>query len=209
MPQVIQAGELVLHDVEEKFHLVQIEDAQFFPEWQSHLPEITIAEQQWLDKVKPDFLSISKYPLHEEIAKMVVLSPLLSLAGFFHSPFLPVAEKQVEIALEDDDELVRGRIDVLVLHQRFWVTVIEAKAKQFSLDQVLPQALFYMMSSPNLENPTFGFITNGRHFQFIKLARAGRFFSYALSDEFSLQRRENELYQVLGVLRKLGGLVNH
>jgi hypothetical protein len=207
MVQVIQAGELVLHDVEEKLRLMQVDEAQFFSEWQCDLPAIADAERQWLDKVKSDFLSISKYPLHEEIAKMVVLSPLLSLAGFFHAPFLPVAEKQVEIALEDGDELVRGRIDVLVLHQRFWVTVIEAKAKQFSLDQALPQALFYMMSSPNSETPTFGAVTNGRHFQFIKLVRGEPFSSYALSDEFSLQRRENELYLVLGILRKLAALV--
>ncbi|MEQ9483989.1 restriction endonuclease subunit R [Coleofasciculus sp. F4-SAH-05] len=149
MAQVIQASELTLHDVENKFNLQQVEDEQFFGEWQGKLPELTTDQKEWLDQVKADFLALEKYPVHEEIVKMVVLSPLLSLAGLFRYPFRPVAEKQVEIVVEEKDEVVRGRIDVLVLHQQLWVTVIESKSKRFSLSEALPQALFYMLNSPN------------------------------------------------------------
>lgn len=206
MAQVIQASELTLHDVEEKFNLQQVEDEQFFRELLGNLPDITACEKQWLDQIKADFLCLVKYPMHEEIVKMVVLSPLLSLAGFYRNPFRPVAEKQVDIAVEDDEEIVRGKIDVLVLHRQLWVTVIESKRKRFNVLEAIPQALFYMMGSPNALVPTFGFVTNGSEFLFIKLTQQETP-QYALSELFTLLRHENDLYAVLSVLRRLGELV--
>ncbi|MEQ8995126.1 MAG: hypothetical protein RID53_01330 [Coleofasciculus sp. B1-GNL1-01] len=58
MAQVIQASELTLHDVKEKFNLQQVEDEQFFGEWQGELPELTAAQKEWLDQVKADFLAL-------------------------------------------------------------------------------------------------------------------------------------------------------
>jgi len=87
MAQSIQASELTLHEVKEKFNLQQVADERFFWEWQEDLPEPTDAEKQWLDQVKADFLYLTEYPRHEEMVKMVVLSPLLSLAVFFALPF--------------------------------------------------------------------------------------------------------------------------
>ncbi|MFP4102992.1 restriction endonuclease subunit R [Coleofasciculus sp.] len=199
MAQVIQASELTLHDVKEKFNLQQVDDEQFFREWQDNLPEVTDGEKQWLDRVKADFISISEYALHEEVVKMVVLAPLLSLAGFFRYPFHPDAE--VQVAAKDEEEIVRGKIDVLVLKQQLWVAVVEAKNKQFSVDKALPQALFYMLKNPHPSQPTFGLATNGSHFMFIKLMRQDTP-QYGLSDEFTLRRRGNELYQVLAVLKR-------
>lgn len=206
MAQVIPAGELTMHDVEEKFGLQQVEGEQFFQEWQGDLPDITDCEKQWLDQTKTDFLTLIKYPLHEEIVKMVVLSPLLSLAGFYRHPFRPVAEKQVDIAVEDEEEIVRGRIDVLVLHRQLWITAIESKRKGLNVSEALPQALFYMMGSPNTDKPVFGLATNGSEFLFIKLNKQDSP-QYALSELFTLRRRENDLYNVLGVLRRLGELM--
>ncbi len=205
MAQAIQASVLTLHDVKEKFNLQQVQEQQFFWEWQDDLQEPTNAEKQWLDQVKADFLALEDYPLHEEIVKLVVLAPLLSLAGSFRHPFHPQAEAEVRISAEDEGEIVRGKIDVLVLQRQLWVAVIESKSKQFSVSEALPQALFYMMGNPSIEKPTFGFATNGSHFTFIKLTKQDTP-KYALSDEFTIKRRENELYSVLSVLRRLGEL---
>jgi hypothetical protein len=54
----------------------------------------------------------------ENIVKMVVLSPLLDLAGFYELPYQIEAETSVELELENQDELIRERIDLLVLNQR-------------------------------------------------------------------------------------------
>lgn len=202
MTQTSQASTLSLHDVKEKFNLQEVQDQQFFQEWQDGLPEPTDAEKSWLDLVKADFISLKEYPLYEEIVKLAVLGPLLSLAGFFRHPFHPEAEVEVRIEAKDEGEIVRGRIDVLVLHRQLWVAVIESKNKQFSVEE----ALLYMMTNPSNEKPTFGFATNGSHFIFIKLTKQDTP-RYALSDEFTLNRRGNELYSVLSVLRRLGELV--
>ena len=207
MAQVIQASELTLHDVKAKFNLQRVEDEQFFPEWQDDLPQATDAEKQWLDRVKANFLYLAEYPMHEEIVKMVVLSPLLSLANFYSYPFRPVAEKPVEIVFEDEAETLRGRIDVLVLHQNLWVTVIEAKRKQLNVLEGIPQALFYMMNRPTIREPLFGLITNGSEFVYLKLMQPDSP-RYGLSRLFSLINPGNDLYTVLGVLKRLGEVVN-
>lgn len=204
--KIIQATELTLSDVKEKFNLQLNEDEQFFREWQDNLPEISDSETQTLEQVKAEFLYLDEYPMLEDIVKMVLLSPLLKLAGFYRPPFRPVAEKQVEISAEDDGEIVRGEIDVLVLQKQLWIVVIESKRTRFSLKNATAQALFYMMASPSVENPTFGLVTNGSHFRFIKLTKQDTP-QYALSDEFTLYRRGNELYSVLSILKRLGELV--
>lgn len=97
MVQLLQASNLNLGDVKERFHLEEIRDSQFFTEWQGDLPEISEAETQWLDQIKDNFLSFADYPLHEEIIKLSVLAPLLFLAGLMQLPFNPEAEKSRKV----------------------------------------------------------------------------------------------------------------
>jgi len=205
MVQTIQAKELTLHDVKVKFGLKQAEDEHFFREWIDDLPELTDVEKYSLAQVKADYLYLAEYAMPESLVKMVVLSPMLALAGFYRSPFRVTAETPVQIAAEDEGEIVQGRIDVLVLQEQFWVLVIEAKKSQFSLEPAIPQALAYMMANPNLEKPAFGFVTNGSNFRFTKLTKQDTP-KYALSDEFTL-RRGNDLYIVLSILKRLGTLL--
>jgi hypothetical protein len=78
---------------------------------------------------------------------------------------VPAAEKQVEVSFEVDEQVMRGRVDWLVLHQDLWVTTIETKPKQADVLTALPQALFYMLASNAQTNsqPRFGLLTNGNH----------------------------------------------
>jgi hypothetical protein len=163
--EVIQASNLTLHEVKQRFNLMWVQQPQFFPEWQSLSPNLSPYEQHWLDQAKADFLSLTKYLLHEEIVKMVILAPVLSIAGLCRAPFVPAAEKQVEVSFEVDEQVMRGRVDWLVLHQDLWVTTIETKPKQADVLTALPQALFYMLASNAQTNsqPRFGLLTNGNH----------------------------------------------
>jgi hypothetical protein len=68
---------------------------------------LTASEQQWLDQVKANFLYQLKYPLHEEVVKLV-LSPLLSLAGLYRHPFQLKAEQPIELAVESKEEAMCG-----------------------------------------------------------------------------------------------------
>jgi hypothetical protein len=54
--------------------------------------------------------------------------------------------------------------------------------------------------------PRFGLLTNGNHFLFVKLLRQPSP-TYGLSELLTLLRQENELYQVVGILKHLRDLV--
>ena len=208
MVQVIQAQNINIVYLEEKFGLRLTESDQFFTEWLDNLPGITDLEKQYLDRVKTNYLSLVKRrPISEEMVKMVVLSPLLDLADFYRPPFYVETENSIEIALEDEGEIVRGRIDVMVLKHQFWLLVIESKQSGFSLLTAIPQALAYMLANPTPERPAFGLVTNGDDFQFIKLTKQDTP-QYALSDKFTLSKRENELYKVLSILKKLSQILS-
>lgn len=202
MVRIIQAEKLTLYDLVNKFNLRLSKDECFFQEWQGELPEITEGERQRLDRVKESYLNLTLRPMLEEMVKMVVLSPLLDMAGFYLPPFYSQSEESVEISDEDEGVVVKGKIDVLVLQDQFWVIVIESKRAKFSLEPGIPQALAYMLANPNPEKPLFGLVTNGSNFIFLKLVKQEVPY-YALSDEFTL-RRGNDLYTVLGILKRLG-----
>ncbi|MEY2913135.1 MAG: hypothetical protein RLZZ184_2444 [Cyanobacteriota bacterium] len=208
MVQFIQARNIGIAYLEERFSLKQSDNEAFFPEWLENLPEISDLEKQYLDKVKLHFLRLAKYPpLSEETVKLVVLSPLLSLAGFYDEPFLIRSESSIEIAVENEDEVIRGKIDVLVIQQQLWLLVIESKRTAFSLLEAIPQALTYMLANPHPTKPLFGLVMNGSDFIFIKFSQINQA-QYALSDQFTLLKRENELYQVFRILKKLGQILN-
>ena len=59
-------------------------------------------------------------------------------------------------------------MDVLVLMERFWVLVIEAKRAEFSLKVGIPQALSSMISNPHPDRPVYGLVSNGHSFVFLK-----------------------------------------
>lgn len=208
MVQVIPASELTLHEVKTKFGLQQVEDELFFSEWQENLSELADSDKRSLDLVKGNFLYLDQYPLSEAAVKLVVLSPLLAMAGFYGFPFRMRTEVPVQMALEDEGEVMRGRIDVLVLQERFWVLVVESKEAGFSLKAAIAQALAYMVANPHPDKPAFGFVTNGSEFRFIKLVQQG-IPQYALSDLFTLQRRDNDLHQVLRILKHIGQQVRN
>ena len=193
-----------LNQLQAKFNLRRSDDEQFFAEWFESLSELTNSEKQSLDAIKQQyFYQRADGPLGEGAVKMVVLSKLLDLARFYDPPFRFRTETSVEISIEEQDEILRGRIDALVVQEQLWVLVIESKRTTFSIDVALPQALAYMMANPNPERPIFGLVTNGGYFIFIKLIQSQQPI-YDLSDDFSLYRRHNELYNVLQILKRIG-----
>jgi hypothetical protein len=205
--QTILAQDITLHDLTAKFGLMQTEDEQFFREWQDNLPEVTEQEKRSLNRIKSNYNNLIAYPpLLENAVKMVVLSPLLDLAGFYQPPLRIETETSVNLVSEDEGVLVKGRIDVLVLNQRLWILVIESKKAEFSLEAARVQALTYMLASPNGDKPIFGLITNGSSFIFIKLVKQNPPL-YGLSRVFSLLSPGNELYSVLAILKRLGSIV--
>jgi hypothetical protein len=197
-----------IRKAESVFNLKRIDNSQFFPEWYENLPALSHEERTTLDRIQKSYLyNSADGTLTESTVNLLLVSPLLYLAGFFDPPFKVRAEKSIEISDFENDIILKGRIDVLVLQNQFWLMLVESKQAKFSFSAAIPQALAYMMASPNPELPSYGMATNGDNFIFIKLIQQPTA-QYDLSNDFSLfARPQNELYQVLQILKRIGRVV--
>jgi Type I restriction enzyme R protein N terminus (HSDR_N) len=193
-----------LADVEGRLGLTRSEDKTFFTEWRESLPDLSAVEQDRLTILRQRLLyHRADGDLLEGSVMLLVASPLLELAGFYDAPFKMKAEVSVEIAVDDGEEILRGRIDALILQQNFWVLVLEAKKTTISTRSALPQALAYMMANTQATQPTFGMMTNGDDVLFVKLTTqpSGQ---YSLSRVFALYTLPEELQSVLQILKQMG-----
>lgn len=207
MTQIIQAKDIDLRWLIDRFGLQLVEDDNFFREWQDDLPEITDIEKQYLDKIKAGFVNLLNYPpLLEDVVRMAVLDPLLFLAELYLQPFYVRSEESIDIITEDEGVIIKGKIDVLVLKDQFWVMVIESKRASYSIEAGLAQILAYMLGSPNLDKPCYGMITTGGTFVFIKLVKTETP-QYALSNVFEVRNRGNALYDVMKILKHICNVI--
>ena len=210
MSQVLAISENIttFRQVEQKLGLFLSDEPDFFSEWSEELPALTAVERSRLDEVRQNYLyQISDGALLEETIKLVILSPLLALAGFYSTPYKFRAEVPVEIeSLGDNNEILRGRIDGLVLLGQLWIVVIESKKTTFDLEMALPQTLAYMAASPNPDLPLYGMIANGSSYLFVKTLGD----RYGVSDLFGTRSQSrNNLYEVLKILKQLGSLLTN
>lgn len=207
MTQVTAITEAItsLSEALTRFSLVRIESEQFFPEWKSELPEITEAEKASLDVLRRRYLyHRGEGDLLEGTVMLLVVSPLLALSGFYDPPFRIKAESSVDLVLSDGEEVLRGRIDVLVLQNQLWVMVLESKKTTLSIWSAVPQALAYLMANPQPDKPVFGVVTNGDDVLFIKVKREAGTAQYDISRVFALFTSARELYNILQILKRIG-----
>ncbi len=124
MVQAIPANDLTLRQVKEQFGLVQV-DGTAIATWQAPFAAPSDLERQLLDRVQTNYGYLSERSLAEGLVNMVVVSPLLDLAGFYQPPFdvdiefegsIPIQAEGDESPLETLRErtLVKGPIDLLV-----------------------------------------------------------------------------------------------
>jgi len=203
--QTVAIEQLTLFDLEQRFGLEEVQEADFFGEWQRPWPALSIDERARLDRVKAAYANLERRSLLENTVKLAIVAPLLDLAGLFLPPFYVTTEKTVEIVAQEAEVILRGRLDVLVLLEQLWVLVIEAKRAEFSLKVGIPQVLGYMLTVPDPHRPLYGLVTNGGSFIFIKLQWQGvpRF---ARSREFILDQ-DDGLAQTLQILKLLAAEV--
>jgi hypothetical protein len=195
-----------LTEVETRFGLRRNDEPDFFAEWQGDLPGLTPAEEAALTRMR-ERLAYHRGDgeLLEGAVTILAASPLLEIAGFYDPPFKMRAEASVELSLDDGEEVLRGRIDVLILQGLLWVLVVESKKTTISARSALPQALAYMMANVEPGQARFGMVTNGDDVLLVKL-RAVPEREYGLSRAFSIYTVPSELQQVLRVLKRLGQL---
>jgi hypothetical protein len=196
-----------LSDLQTRCNLHQVDDDCFFHEWINDLPELNQQEQAGIARIK------QRYDYHrldglllEGTINLLVISPLLELAGFVDPPFRIRSPYGVALELDDPDETIRGFIDTLVVQERLWILVVESKRTSIPVPAALPQLLAYMLTTPQSDRPVFGMATNGDEFLFLKLTLADAP-QYDVSRTFSLFPRRHELGEVLQILKRLGQTV--
>ncbi len=193
-----------LAEAERRFNLSRTEEEAFFLEWQMTLPDLSISEQVALDELRQRYLyQRSEGQLLEGTVTLLMASPLLAIAGFYDPPFRVRAEESVLLTLDDGEEVLQGRIDVLVLLNQLWVVVLESKKTALSVWAALPQTLAYLMTNPQPEKPSFGMVTNGDEILFVKLVQ-GDHRNYSLSRVFAPFTSKQELYGALQILKQIG-----
>jgi hypothetical protein len=209
MAQLINASEISLAELEERFSLQRSPDPNFFSETRETLPDLSEIERIALERVKQNFLDqLRSRLLIEETVKLVVIAPLLDLAGFYRAPYQIESEVPVQLAIPDDEEgLIQGRIDTLIVQRAasqiprgsLWIVLVESKRTQISVHAGIPQALTYLLSRPDGDRPGYGLVSNGSEFLFLKLVGT----LYATSNLWSIVNEGNDLVRVLQVLRRL------
>jgi hypothetical protein len=204
MTNTIPAETITLEQLRDLFELELVEDRTFFTEWQANLPELTEQDKELLDQVKAGYINLRNYPpLLENTVNTIVLSPLLFIGKFYLPPFHIKLEKSVEVETADGETKIKGRIDVLLLNNKFWVTVIESKQVAYSVEAGLDQLLAYLLASPH--DKVYGMITSGGSFMFVKRVK-GNPPRYGTSNIFDVRNLENQLYDVLRILKRLSQL---
>ncbi len=196
-----------LEALEQKFKLSPTDNELFFQEWQQDLPELTDQEKETLEQIKRRFLRHRKrVSLTEGVINQLLISPLLTLAGLYDEPFYVTTEASVELEIEEEEEILRGRIDTLIIAQQLWVLIIESKST-IAFPVALPQIMTYMMANPNPQIPVYGLIGNGDEFMFIKMLTQG-VTQYDFSNIFSLLLpRRNQLEDILQILKQIAKIM--
>lgn len=185
---------------ETKFGLSRSPALDFFTEWQNQLPELDSSDQINLEILWRRYLyHRSSGHLLESTVMLLLVSPLLTIAGLYDPPFLLKAEESVLINLADSEEILQGRIDVLILSDRLWIIIVESKKTLLSVWSGLPQTLAYLMASPRPDRPHFALLTNGDDIVFIKLENQ----QYGMSKVFAPLVNQRELEFACQILRKI------
>lgn len=197
---------ITLRYLRDNFNIERNEEREFFPEWYENLPELSENDKRFLDRVSSRyFYQLDEGTLLEGGVKMMMVAPLLDIAGFYDAPFNSRFEKSVTLEVETQEEILQGRIDALVVQNQFWTWVIEVKRTTFSLSLGIPQALAYMLTNSNSAKPTYGLLTGGEDFIFIKLLQQENPI-YGLSGKFSILN-QGDLYEVLKIMRYMGDCI--
>lgn len=174
---ILNAKNLTLRQVHQLLHLQQHFDGSFTP-WLPIEP-LTDFEQQELTQIQADFRAylIDGKVLEGQI-KLLVIAPLLRLAGFYRSPIKISLELDIaEIVVEDEDTEITGKFDILAVNKEqptatdiaFWLLVIEAKNSSINSLEGLPQLLTYAHTSLKHQQCVWGLTTNGMQYQFVLL----------------------------------------
>ncbi|NES24679.1 MAG: restriction endonuclease subunit R [Symploca sp. SIO3E6] len=171
----IIAQKLTLKQIHQLLKLHKLPNGSFTP--LLSLEPLTEFEQQELTQIRDDFENyLIEGKVLEGQIKLLVIAPLLRLAGFYRSPIKISLEQDIEtIVVEDEDTKITGRFDLLAVNKEyattkdiaFWLLVIESKNSSINSLEGLPQLLTYAHQSLKYQKLVWGLSTNGTDYRFV------------------------------------------
>lgn len=176
------------------------------------LEPITEFEQQELLQIRNLFRSYyAAGKISEGQIKFLFLGQLMKLAGFYHPSIKITLEENIaSIFVEDEDTIVKGRMDILAVNKTqgrtlttpFWILVIESKNSSVNASEGLPQLLTYAYKSLEQQTSVWGLTTNGMDYQFAYIQQ-GNTPTYQLLPKQDITRPESsiELLQIFKAIR--------
>lgn len=206
------AKKLTLKQVHELLNLTKLPTGSFTS--LLSLEPLTEFEQQELAQIRDDFENyLIEGKVLEGQIKLLVIGPLLRLAGFYRSPIKISLEQDIDdIVIEDEDTEIKGRFDILAVNKElpsaidiaFWILVIESKNSSINAFEGLPQLLTYAHQSLKHQKIVWGLTTNGMQYQFVVI-RQGNPLTYQQMPLLNLMDSESaiKLLQVLKAICKL------
>ena len=205
MTTILEASNLSLKDVQLLLNLERQGNNSLIS-LLSLIP-LTEVEQQDLDEICTNFYDYyTEGKISEGEIKLLTISPLMWLAGFYNPQIkITLEEKISDIFLEDEDTLIKGRMDILAVNKirsptatPFWILVIETKNVTINAFEGLPQLLTYAYKGLENQSSVWGLTTNGMSYQFVYLEK-GNPSTYQLFPDLNIiyPERSIELLQVL------------
>jgi len=182
------------------------------------LESLTEFEQQELLQIQNIFRDYySEGKISEGQIKFLFLAPLMKLAGFYHPSIKITLEENIaDISVEDEDRIIKGRMDILAVNKTegrttttpFWILVIEAKNSSLNAFDGLPQLLTYAYKGIEQQSSVWGLTTNGMDYQFVYIEQ-GNPPIYQLLPKLDITRVESsiELLQVLKAIFRLYNII--
>lgn len=204
----VDARNFSLKDVHQFLKLEQNQN-QSFTELLS-LELLTNHEQEDLDKVRSNFNSYyAEQKISEGQVKFLFVSPLFWLAGFYQPSIKITLEENIaDIFVEDEDTVIKGRMDILAVNNTeqktsssFWILVIEAKNSSINALEGLPQLLTYAFKSLENQASVWGLTTNGVDYRFVDLEQNNSP-TYQLLPQLNLLDSDSSI-QLLQVLKAI------
>ncbi|MBD1833980.1 restriction endonuclease subunit R [Cyanobacteria bacterium FACHB-472] len=209
----LNARNLSLDDVHRLLRFQEQYNGSFAP--LLSLENLTEFEQQELLQIRNDFRHyLTAGKVLEGQVKLLVIGPLLRLAGFYHHPlYITLEENIADITILKEDTNITGRFDILAVNKSqrtttnipLWILVIESKNSQVDALAGLPQLLTYAYNSLEHQESVWGLTTNGVSYRFVYI-RQGNPPTYQIMPELNLIDSER-LIQLLQVLKALCKLI--
>lgn len=206
----LDSSKLTLNQVRRTLKLQQLSTGSFTD--LLSLETLTEAEQQELLQIRNDFEEyLYEAKVSEGLIKFLTVAPLLRLASFYRYPIKLTMEDSIEIAVEDEEITITGRLDILAVNTEtpkntpFWLLVIEAKNSAIEVRQGLPQLLTYAFKNLEQQSSVWGMVTNGLQYLFVHLRQET--LTYQLMPELYLLDAERSI-QLLQVLKAICQLQN-